>query len=863
MKKKLIHTLFLFVIFAISSFESENKTAVTSDNEAIGWTIMFNGELKGHVKEEYNRLLNSIKTSREGKTPLLKDGIARIEGRPNFPYLDDQCLIWDSDKDPTGILLRRTRALLEHLKKIGGIEALKALDKELKSLGNRVEATPVGASEREAMFAELYKLRHRIAMMNPLLDFNEIIFMAAGSGLGLPEVKGINHKFRGSYWQYHGFQSLPVKGEGPVVVSDWKSAEPKIRYLLPEARRKDLRFHSAFDLSFDGKEILFSAQTSCDKKVPWNLNKTRPYDLGDGPTHVYRMKLDGSFPDRLTSKGYNNGFPAWLPNGRIMYVSDYTETKSELGWNRKADRCGGWAVTLWSMKADGTDAFPVSFHETAEYHPVVDYDGKIVYSRWDYLDRNWDAAHHLWTCYPDGRDPRAPHGNYPYPHHRLPDGPSNPAEKDGRGMRPWSEMNIRPVPGSPGKYVGLAGAHHAVLPGVPIMIDTNIEDDNMMSQVLIITGSDLPHESNRDYRPFDFAGGLGYYSPWPLSEDYYLVSRFNDILLLDKFGNEILLTKWGDPEKRGYPVAARPFRPRTVPPVIPTQTWQGERREKENHKRATIFVLDVFDSRDEWSKNTEIKSLRIIQYVARPFDPGPDAWHVMKRTILGTVPVEADGSAYFEAPVERLIYFQALDKDGLAVQSMRSGTYVHPGEQMSCIGCHESRGKTPSSTKPALAIKRKPSPITPEYSGSNPICFKELVYDPVFSKNCMECHTKENKGLMNFNFDGGDEWTYKTIPQYPLDKYLWRSLARDGYGDEPDGGHRYVPGRFGARESRLGKLMLGSHRKLVSEEDFGRVMLWLDANSIHSSSYRKDSKYPLIEYDPDNKTGVEKHRPLP
>jgi hypothetical protein len=77
--------------------------------------------------------------------------------------------------------------------------------------------------------------------------------------------------------------------------------------------------------------------------------------------------------------------------------------------------------------------------------------------------------------------------------------------------------------------------------------------------------------------------------------------------------------------------------------------------------------------------------------------------------------VEADGSAHFNAPTGKLLYFQAIDEEGLAVQSMRSGTYLHPGERLTCQGCHEARHLAPSSpTQPPLALLRPPSEIRPE-----------------------------------------------------------------------------------------------------------------------------------------------------
>jgi len=803
-------------------------------------------------ESEYKRLADRKAAAGANSVPLLKDGKPILKGRPSFPYHNNHCMTWCSDRDPADIVLRRTRALLGHVVSLRGDNKLADMGKQLAALEARGRSVKLDSPDRKTLFLEVCRLRRTIAMSNPLLNFDKIIFSACGMGIGVATNPRVQ---RGSHWQYMGFQSMTMKGEGLIVLSDWKSGKPRIRNVFSKSQRAKRRFHSAFDLSYDAKDAVYAAQTFSKIDTPWPIKKTRGYDLGDGPTHVFKVRLDGSDPIKLTGKGYSNGFPAWLPGGRIVYVCDYAPNADGSGWNRKADRCGGWATTLWSMKADGSDAYAISWHESAEYHPVVDYDGRIVYSRWDYLDRNWDSAHHLWTCYPDGRDPRAPHGNYPYPHHRLENGPKSGVRGDGRAARPWAEIHIRPIPGSPGKYVAIAGGHHRVLPGAPVLIDTNIEDDHMMSQVRIIAGTDLPHEGRGVVR---YKAQDEYFTPWPLSEDYYLITNRNRILLIDKFGNELLICNWDN--KRGVPVSPRPLRPRRRETVIPTRTHQGARRGGAGHKRATILVTDVYNSADKWPEGTKIKSIRILQYIPRPFRH--TALHVQKRVVLGTVPVESDGSAYFEAPIERLIYFQALDADGLAVQSMRSGTYVHPGEQLTCNGCHERKGDAPARlAQTPLAVKRAPSPIAPEVSGSNPMSYRKLVHDTVFQTKCLPCHKKKNKGLQDFTFDGIDEWHYDKKPSGPLVGYLWRSRSRDGFYDKPHGAHRFIPGRFGARESKLGKLMLGSHRKRINKEEFHRVMLWLDANTVVSSAYLDGRTDPLLEYDPENRTGVEKDRP--
>ena len=66
------------------------------------------------------------------------------------------------------------------------------------------------------------------------------------------------------------------------------------------------------------------------------------------------------------------------------------------------------------------------------------------------------------------------------------------------------------------------------------------------------------------------------------------------------------------------------------------------------------------------------------------------AWNDFNnKRIVGTAPVEADGSAYVAVPADTYVYFQLLDERGMMVQSMRSGTIVRPGETSGCVGCHE------------------------------------------------------------------------------------------------------------------------------------------------------------------------------
>jgi hypothetical protein len=277
--------------------------------------------------------------------------------------------------------------------------------------------------------------------------------------------------------------------------------------------------------------------------------------------------------------------------------------------------------------------------------------------------------------------------------------------------------------------------------------------------------------------------------------------------------------------------------------------------------------MNVYESDFDWPANTRIAALRIIQIFPRPwsspFQRVGNSYMsgTTNRMALGTVPVERDGSAYFEAPVECEIYFQALDEEGLAVQSMRSGTYVHPGEQLSCVGCHEHKTRTLRDGGIRSAMRRPPSKIQPEVIGLEPISYYRHV-KPILESKCVGCH-RQNKG-------GFVDTSYEALEPYAF--YFHGS----GGGHLPQhGAYRATAGRFGARESRMGKAILGNrHQQRLkdgkfSDDDIKRIALWLDLNSMEFGSSSIDPEdqtrqragrivWPRIDFDPDNRTRIER-----
>ncbi len=822
------------------------------------------------------------------------------------PVANPHNLVWTPDRHPEDVVYRRTKALFHTLQ-----DRMEVAEKEV--FERRLEELQPGNETPDGLFLKICALRREIALSNPLLDFDKIIYSKGSGGwngglyhtspyMGFKQQAVAQDKKNGKLynkWTVEDWQggfdfSKPAQEEDPYqdnrrnpglfLAENWRSEDAQIKPLFKESIIANGRnegkvlaafpgpWHFAFDVSYDGQELVFSKA------------------LGENaPAHIFRANLQTGEVRQLTDSWFPDWEPAFLPDGRIVFVSLRRWITARCQ-SYMPQPCG----TIFSMAGDGSDLYPISWHETSEMFPVVTNDGRLVYSRWDYIDRGTVIAHNLWTSFPDGRDPRAPHGNY-----GLPNMPTQKPEAreitqwlhSSRAMealkatgnkssthvmgRPMAEFHIRPVPGRTGLYSASASIHHGGGYGHIVLIDTNVPDDGMMSQVRIVKGNALGAEFGQGKRKY-FPPEFRWSTPWPLSKRFFLATRVDTsghpnksegIFLVDVFGNvELLVDDDG--------VSPRPFTSREMPPVIPTQTWQGERSGQPGHKRAVISVLDAYQSDMPWPEGTQIKALRIMQIVPvpwggycnqrlgakvspenpNPFRIGQYGWTQSRaciRAVLGTVPVEEDGSAYFEAPVGKEILFQALDENGMAVQSMRSGTYVHPGEHLSCSGCHRTNSSAPQPAveKRPLALKRKPSEIQPEPDGSLPLNYYRLV-KPVLDKSCLPCHKKENKGPQTSDIDA-------------LENYV-SVIGGVGAYDRTD----TVPGQYGAHASRLGKLLLTTHKDRVRPEDKRRLIVWMDANALEIGALHHQAEqragevvWPLLEVDPKNPIGIEKNVP--
>jgi hypothetical protein len=777
--------------------------------------------------------------------------------------LRQDALILGSDKTPVDVLFRRTQALLGHLKTLPGCPDLVTETETLEKLGqeNRGKLDEAAAVE---LFGRLCALRRAIAFKNPLLNFDKLVFLThykqgRGEVHMVDQYLGFNAKAGGDlYVLSHPFSDNP------------ETARPLATATVGNGRLagKPLANGSfiSLELDYDAKHVWF-AWTEAGTPVPadgaWDqLGWTKEELASRGKTyqhyhwrpdstyHLFRASLEGD-PRlaQLTDGKCNDYDPCVLPNGRIAFISE------RIGGNQRCGLRYAPTATLHAMMPDGSDIIPLSYHETNEWHPSVNNDGMLVYSRWDYVDRDSDIAHHLWTCFPDGRNPRSQHGNYPVQ----------------RESRPWMELSNRAIPGTSSKYVAVAAPHHGQSYGSLILIDTALADDRSMSQIRRITPEvHFPEAESAPGVPCTPKGthavkGEVFGNPWPLNEDFHICvydpgQKRYGIYLVDSFGNRILLCDSPDEAPCLDPI---PLRPRRRPPVIPVATQQAAVERAAGAAPPVdglVSIVNVYEADQPWPAKTKITALRIVNIFPKDnaFMDVPRIGvgdQSLARGVLGTVPVESDGSAYFKLPAGIPVYFQALDAEGKAIQSMRSETYLHAGEQLSCLGCHESKLKTPSAaTAVPLAMRRAPSIPQPEADGAYPLTFPRLV-QPILDQHCVACHSQAKKApdlaatTLVSVWDETAKCKKPAQPEKPLAnglpngfqslrKYAWGKSGGNGAIISTKDTSYSIPGKVGAQASKLYPLLKkGHHNVKLTPEEMRKLILWLDCNSNFFGAY--------------------------
>ncbi len=721
-------------------------------------------------------------------------------------------------------LLRTTDALVAERR------GLKTLSSKAQTAWEKVRAAALlptdDASTWETRWREIHRLRRQIALGNPLFKSTPLLFVKH-----VPSV--MSHQLT----QVYGYCARP--GGGLFVLPE-PGVTMRTRNLTPASLPAG-NFMTP-ELSPDATKVLFAYCPVKEAPASWDFNdqtKNLRY-------HIQELSLASGTVRALTQGDTDNFSPVCLPSGEILFVS------TRRGGYHRCGRGPCFVYTLARMEADGRNPHSVSFHETHEWDPCLLNDGRVVYTRWDYVDRNAVHYQQLWSARPDGSNVRIYYGNNTW--------------------NPTGIWEARAIPGS-SRIMATASPHHGMSAGSIILLDTTQAVDGKEPLTRLTPEVRFPEsESPLAFGPppassdFDTPvkqywrsplteswmektateeekrwPGHCYKSPWPLSEKFFIVSYSFDqllgepgpnipnmfgIYLADAFGNKELIYR--DPAISS--LWARPLARRRPPPEVATSVSDpGE-------DSGTFLLRDVMESWPHLPTNTPVTHLRIIQVLLKT-TPNADsprvgaAFAAPGKQVLGTVPVETDGSAFFEVPARTPVLFQALDARGRAVQSMRSLVYLQPGENESCIGCHEHRMKKEPSGAQPLASRRAPSKIRPGPDGALPFSYPRLV-QPVLDRNCVKCHDGKDprRAVLTGEPEGAFTKSYNAL----VNQVSFSAWNRPEQNFEP----LTEPLRFGALGSPLARrLERGACKVALAPGDEERLNTWMDANALFYGTF--------------------------
>jgi hypothetical protein len=679
---------------------------------------------------------------------------------------------------------------------------------ELKMLEQRISraAQDPSSSAGRDLFAQAVDLRRRIIFSHPALDFDRLLL----SKRPPPVLSAPGDNY---YGMHNG------TGPGLVILDQWKTERPKEAVLLQGRLPAGCAMHA--DVSFDGTRIVFAY---ADHTPPRDLWQFFLYEIRADGTHMRR--ITGGNHDPLTGIGgrmtvlCEDYDPCYLPDGGIAFIS----TRNQGGVRcHNGDRyCPTYL--LYRCEADGSNIRPLSFGEANEWDPAVLPDGRILWTRWDYINRPVIPTLGLWTIQPNGTTAGHYFGNYT--------------------PNPCRICQARPIPGSH-KIVATTAGHHTIHAGSLILIDRRIAEDGLQAITRLTPEATFPESEAHS--------SVSFGSPYPLSEDLFLAEFSADpypgsmshhprhnaygIYLVDTLGGRELIYR--DPEISCF--EPLPVRPRPQAPVLPSQVGGND-----TPARGVFSLQDVYRSTQGIPRGT-IRRLRVNELIPQPTQRVPYSsavrFEVLKR-VLGTVPIDESGSVTFEAPAGVPLQFQALDQDGLAVMTMRTFTHLQPGEQASCVGCHESRTSSPVNRRSLMAapvVRKLEPPAGPHYPGG--LSFAKTV-QPVLDRYCISCHgLKQTAGKINLlgTIDATEANVARTYGQL-LPSTAYASLTQDQrlvkiaqYGGET---WYSRPKDYFAHGGMLAPLLLKGHEGvLLDPESRLRIIDWLDLNAPFYGSY--------------------------
>ena len=548
--------------------------------------------------------------------------------------------------------------------------------------------------------------------------------------------------------------------------------------IVPDASIADLRMH------WDANRVMFTTLTGENDKR-WN---------------VYEVKLDGTGCKKLIENEepdleFYDG--TYLPDGRII-------ANSNIGYQGVPCVSGDDPVgNMVLYTPEQKNLRRLTFDQDANWNPVVMNNGRVMYTRWEYTDLTHYYSRIVMHMNPDGTENKALYGS--------------------GSMFPNSTFDIQPLPGHGSAFVGIISGHHGVArSGRLIIFDPTKGRKNVQGMV-----QEIPHR-NRPIQELikdELVNGVWpqFVKPTPLNDKYFLVAAKLDpqslwgLYLVDIYDNVTCLMQ---AEGEGYisPILVKETK---TPPAIPD-------RVKLNEKEATIFIQDIYEGEGlRGIPRGTVKELRLHAYEYAYVKTRSDHnWHGIQsgwdiKRLLGTVPVEEDGSAIFKVPANTPISIQPIDKDGVAVQWMRSWVTGQPGEVVSCIGCHEDQNQIPIP-KRVMASQKAAVPLKAPEGGVRLFTF-DLEIQPILDRACIACHNGEGKA---FDLRGGkkDKLGYGTS-YLNIHPYVHR---QGGEGDMVV----LQPYEYHPNTSELVRILKkGHHNVKLTDAEWLKLYNWIDYNA--------------------------------
>jgi len=589
-----------------------------------------------------------------------------------------------------------------------------------------------------------------------------------------------------------------------VLLNPWDPPqEHQIRTVIDPTTNETLGegVYRDAELSWDAKRILFAFKGE-----------------QNGHTCIYEIGIDGRGLRRLTNpdedcpcppqeirtgKGHHDITPAYLPDGRIVFTSTRPRALVPC-FNSGVD-------TLHVMDGDGGNIRSISVNNVNEFDPAVLHDGRILFGRWEYVDKTALYMQSLWTTAPDGRMEEALFAN--------------------NLAKPTAVLDARPVPGSH-LIAACLTPHNGQAVGAIVTIDPH-KGKNDLDAITNFT-PEYPTEMDQGLK-------RGPSDPWPLSEDVMLISNNAEdhakIQIIHRDGRRELV--YADPEISCYSPTL--VKPRSKPPAVPTSCG--------SEQTGRFLVTDVYQGLSGVQPGA-VKRLRIVEETARTsgLPPGGRWWNqaflvswqgaYVVKNILGTVPVREDGSAYFEAPAGRALYFEALDEQNREIQRMRTFVKAAPGVTRSCIGCHEHKYSAPvRPDELPLAVADGPATLEPESWGSGFIDYPTMV-QPIFDRHCVRCHGGEEGVAKGIDLTGGWTWAFNVSYETLLKNCLTGFL--NCHNSSVHTSELIPPRTIGSGGAPLADLLLAGHEGRIqgmSRAEVDLVLAWMDTNSNYYGSW--------------------------